>query len=397
MATDFYLLVCSYIRMLFRPSIRWHLGFLVLAFLTIMGYNVFSHFEAFKAIRLSQQEIRNEAGFKLFFLYTLEKSQINAFNEELEDTVKGYGGEFVNDAFIYRQNLYINVDEYSEERGLKALYRMFGMEDYVRGYAVPGKKRNTVDVKAEYMDYSAGAEGLSQKAAKSIFRRSEVKRRALSMDLYDFSSNIPYSRSSLAFEAKVDEIVECLDRHAGNSEMKWYLSRVNLIVPMQILTLLTHAKHATDEILEDAIVVDCDGATHAITARARYLNLESQLKDIERIALNSFVPRYSAMFVDKFVDVKHENLYVLLSYKSKVVEDIERWKAEGHGLLSYEKLHYILHTVERLNREMKRIQGYHVSIDVLIGVVFPFMVSLFISISSGIWGRTKYNAMILVC
>ena len=70
-------------------------------------------------------------------------------------------------------------------------------------------------------------------------------------------------------------------------------------------------------------------------------------------------------------------LYEDLDLDKKFMDYIEQLHFKGHYMFSYEKSHIIRNTIRQINSDIRSNHTYFYFSDLSIGIIFPFMISLF--------------------
>jgi len=383
---SFFELSNVYLRMLFRPSIRFRLIFLILCFIGMISYNIYSHFEHVIRINNEQNEILKENAFKVFFISSLEKDNYHELIQELKIKLnslkENFQDCFLFDIFIYKKNLYINIlkgssDIMTKSDSLKLLYKLFGLEEFVDLFNKSNINQNNTNSKFKninkiYYDYNG--KDINKKIKK--YRISQFKR-----DSNFFLSNLisyydNYEKKDIYIEYL--EYIKDIQPIHNNKDINIYFSGVELIIPKIFLNLYINLFKNIKKLSVNQMRNEFsnDNASKSIQVKKKYTNL---VEDIN--VFNSLFPRYTPLYFKNFITLQQGNIYEFyvpkLYYNQELLSYIKELHNRGYYLFSYEKLNTIEYKVNKNTREFKEAQKHFFIIDMIISIIFPFMISFF--------------------
>jgi hypothetical protein len=157
-----------------------------------------------------------------------------------------------------------------------------------------------------------------------------------------------------------------------------FFSRIASVVPMEILDLWSHwCSDRTTDIVDwhNSLQIDPDGT---MTIPAGYL--APRPLDTRRPAFwqLDIYPRYIPLWLPEIVTVRRGPLMAAsLRLQDDAVAFLKQAHTDGHYLLSFEKLHVLESQVSHLNNDRRVRQVAFIALDLVMSVVFAFMMSLF--------------------
>jgi len=374
------LIVC--LKMLFRKTTRKRFVFLVAAFILMMGFNSYSYIMRFHKTEIQKQDVLKEKAFKVFFLRTRTRSDCARFLFQHSDKLQHYGSEIVNEAFIYQNNLYINFFPLSfEERkdareSLNLLYALFNIEKVTE--ALFQKEQNTdydIKVMADYFDHNGFW------LSDDIIR---ARHKVLKQDLTDIADMI---REQLGgkrldvFNSVKRTIIDNIKRISldENYDPNPYLSRVEIIIPMNFLHIFTHIRNdTTTDVIDLGDSVRYEEETETINTFRSYTDIPAKYEDKLLYDDMNIYPRYIPVYAPNVLKSRWNwLLYEDIDIETDFMDYMEQLHFKGHYMFSYEKAHIIKDKVKKINDDIYSNHTFFYLTDLSIGIAFPFMISLF--------------------
>ena len=382
---DFRKLVSVCLKMLFRKSTRLRFAFLVFAFLFMMGFNTGGYVKKFHQAEISKKEVLEEKAFKIFFLRMNTRNNFAGFLNQHKRKIEEFGAIALDKAFIYQNNLYIHLypsvlrHDAEPEQGKSAmnlLVEVLGLDAFTGDLFFKASPRKyMVVVKNHYFDHNGA---LLEK--DTVMDRDED----LKGDLRDIADAI---RGDLrgkrleTFNQIKNRIIDDINRVAflDKEEPNPYLSRLQAIVPLNLLYILTNIRiDNTTDILDLPKSVRFQ-ENASVEVFKEYLEfpefgpVKALYGDIEEI-----FPRYLPLVVPDLIKPQWNwLLYEQILLKKGFMTFIDQLHFKGHYLFSYEKLHIIKDKIKKLNDDIRMNHIYFYLTDLSMGVVFPFIMSLF--------------------
>ncbi len=367
--------------MLFRKTTRKRFIFLVAAFLFMMGFNTYSYVTRYHKTEIQKQELLDEKAFKVFFLRSSTRGDCERFLARHTAKIQNYGSEIVHDAFIYQNNLYIHFNPGADdgsmetESALDLLYGLFNIKEASRDFF-----RNDSDkgyytaIRDTYFDYNGTW------LSDDILR---VRHKGLKQDLTDISDMIregSRGKRRDAFNSVRNTIIDNIKRTILNKdhEPNPYLSRIESIIPMNFLYIMTNVRLDTTTDVFDLAESVRTGDEGFIESPRTYLSIPSIYRGKPLYLDLDIYPRYIPLYVP---DIIKQKWNVLLSQDLDVKWDfmdyIDQLHFKGHYMFSYEKSHIIKDKVKRINDDIRTNNIHFYLTDLSMGIAFPFMISLF--------------------
>ena len=378
---DFRKLLIVCLKMLFRKTTRKRFIFLVMAFMLMMGFNTYSYVMRFHKTEFQKRDILNEKAFKLFFLRTRTSADCARFLEQNEKRFMDFGSEIVREAFIYQNNLYIHLRRPSEsmlndgDRAIGLLYDLFNIQRVSETFFLnPSDTGYEVNVRANYFDHNGV--WLSEDTLR-------VRHKGLRQDLLDIADMIREGLSGKRLEiynSLKTTIIDNIKRVPlqENYEPNPYLSRVENLIPMNFLYILTNIRedNSTDIMdLGESVRYQGDGS---IETAGSYMDIPSQYKNKPLYHDMAIYPRYIPVYAPELLSPRwnwllYEDIYI----NSDFMEYIEKLHFNGNYMFSYEKSHIIEDKVKKINDDIYSNHIFFYMTDLSVGIAFPFMISLF--------------------
>ena len=378
-----FLVVC--LKMLFRKSTRKRFICLVAAFLLTMGFNTHSYIKKSRDSENRRVEVMEENAFKVFFIRLRTKNDYAVFKKRNGKTFDRLEVVTINRGFIYQNNLFIqffSIPETGTEQlpdpatqGIYLLYHTFGIEKAVGNFLVENDPdKYTLTINNEYTDYNG--KGLDRDIVDS-------RHAALKGDLTDAADmirgNLTGKRLGI-FNDLIRRITSSLSRVTPlkSQKMNPYLSRVDLIVPLNLFHVFKNiANDNSTDILDYAESVK-SGENATLEIEKVYM----QFPETYRTALMhgdiDLYPRYIPLYAPNLLKPRrHWLLYEDIDINTAFMDTVDRLHFEGNYLFSYEKLLIIKERVEKINADILTNHIDFYLTDLSLGIVFPFMISLF--------------------
>ncbi len=374
---DFWKLLAVCLKMLFRKSTRMRFVCLVAAFLFTLGYNTYSYVRKYRDTAARQQQILQEQAFQTFFVRFRSPNDVAGFVKRHGAALRRQGANLIHRAFLYQNNLYIHLTAEADQRspGEALLYRMFHLEKFAQRFTVdvpdqPYRKR----IKNAYLDYNGAGLDLDIVMARDT---------AVKGDLSDAAALVRgqlSGRRLVAYNDTVWRMTGAISRtpppdHAPPNP---YVSRVALVIPMNYLHIFTNmARDNTTDILDYAESVRPAGEA-LLETETDYLKIPDAYRTDLMYWDTDLYPRYIPIYAPDFLKPRqHWMLYSDIALDPDLMETLDRLHFKGHYLFSYEKTLMIKERVNTINADMLANQTDFYITDLSIGVVFPFMISLF--------------------
>ncbi len=381
---DFRKLLIVCLKMLFRKSTRKRFVCLVIAFLFMMGFNTRSYVKKFHTAETLKKQVLDEKAFKVFYLRMRTRNNFARFFNQHYNALRQFGAAMIKKAFIYQNNLFIHFlapsagKDHQQDQGQKAmelLYSLFNIEKFAADFYVDaGSDGHQISVRDNYVDHNGA--GLS----KDIIA---ARHATLKFDLIDIADMIRekiWDKRTDVYNAIKKIIITNIKRISPDAAYapNPYLSRVELIVPMNYLHILTNIKYdnTTDVVdLAESVSYQDDGTLKTDKA---YLAVPETYKDAVMYQDIDAYPRYIPLYIP---DVMRSQwswlLFQNIAIKTDFMDYIDRLHFQGHYLFSYEKSHILKDKVTTINNDIRSNHIQFYLTDLSMGIAFPFMMSLF--------------------
>ena len=381
---DFWKLLVVSLKMLFRKSTRKRFICLVAAFLFTMGFNTCSYIRKFHDSETRKQAVLAEKAFKLFFLRARTQKGYARFAARHREYLARLGARIVNRAFIYQNNLFIHF--YSDHepadsrakadrKSIDLLYSVFGIQRFAKRFWVEYDPDGyTAIIRNRYVDHNGiGLEG-------DIISARHLALKGDLTDAADLIRGNMAGKRLAVFNDLTRRITDTIERvPPGESrEPNPYLSRVELIIPMNLLHLFTNMRddNTTDIIdFAESVRVGKDGT---LETEKTYLKIPEAYRSGMMYGDIDLYPRYIPLYVPEILTARWNwLLYEDIDINADFMRYIEKLHFNGHYLFSYEKSHIIKDKVRKINAD---IFSNHIDFyltDLSMGIAFPFMISLF--------------------
>jgi len=366
-------IICQ--KMLFRRSIRYRLIWLIVGFLSIIGFNIYQHFEKINTINKKTVELLNNDAFKFFFIFSLEKKDYYALNKKLSNSFPDHI-TVLSDIFIYKKNLYLDLIPIKEntkrQKALHHMYSMFSIKDYVNQfYSIDSGNKRDAFIHKSYIDYNG----------KMIATERLEKRKGKMNDTIRFFTDTlseKLGREQKAALAKKQSVFfdSIRIQHKGN--INPFLSKIEMIIPFNIFYILGNISNQPLNIISNALTPISEDQ---YKIKKKYVHVLPENEYLYKMAFDSLRPKYSAIFIKHFIyrNTDYINTFFLptLSYKNDIMNFLRELQFKGNYLFSFEKLHVIKHNVDTINSEITHAQLSFSIIDFFMSLIFSFMMSFF--------------------
>jgi len=381
---DFWKLLVVCLKMLFRKSTRKRFICLVAVFLFTMGFNTCSYIRKFQESEIRRIDVLEEKAFKIFFLRTRTKGGYARFAAGHRKNLAQLGAVIVNRAFIYQNNLFIHFDSVASQdpvsgkqnrSGMQLLYSVFSIEEVARHFFAENKPGvYTVKIRNRYVDHNGAGLDAEIISARQL---------ALKGDLIDAAELIRGEMSGRRFAILNDlihRITSTLERTLpdGGTGPNPYLSRVALIVPINLLHVFTNmANDRTTDIVDFSTSV-VSGKDSVLEIEKAYLQIPENQRSVLMYRDIDLYPRYVTLFIPDLLTSRwHWLLYKGIGINTDFMNTVDKLHFSGNYLFSYEKSLIIKDRVKKINAD---IFSNHINFyltDLSMGIAFPFMISLF--------------------
>ena len=381
---DFWRLMVVCLKMLFRKSTRKRFICLVAVFIFTMGVNTCSYIRKFHDSETRKTAVLEEKAFKIFFLRQRTPHDYARFIDAHRKNLERLDATVVRWAFLYQNNLYIHVFSdldkdilrpFPDRDAVDLFYQVFGLEQTARRYLSAGAAHaHATGFRNRYVDYNGI--GLDRETVSG-------RQLALKGDLTDAADlirgNLSGGRMSV-FNDLARRVTGTLQRTAAddNRGPNAYLSRVGLIVPMNLLHLFRNLR---DDNTTD--IVDFKGSVRetgdsVLETDSVYLQVPAAYRSTQMYGDVALYPRYIALYAPNLLGVRWNwLLYEDIRINTGFMDAIERLHFRGHYLFSYEKAQMIRNRTQTINHDMRADHFDFYLTDLSIGIAFPFMISLF--------------------
>ena len=361
--------------MLFRKSIRYRLFWLIIGFLSIIGLNIYQHFEKIDTIKTETMQLLNNDAFKFFFIFSLEKSDYYQLIDKLSNSFPEHI-HVLPDIFIYDKNLYLDFitteDNEIRQNALHHMYSMFNINDHVNQFHTKytGNNRYTL-INKSYIDYNG----------KMIStERHKTRKKKLNDTIRFFTQELieDIGREQKAALIQKQSFFLSTTRLQHQGEINPFLSKIEMIIPFNIFYILGNLSNRGINEINNGLTSAPD---NQYKVRKKYLHILPENEYLYKIAFDSLRPKYSAIFINHFIyrnsDYIHTFLLPTLSYKNDIMHFLSDLQFKGNYLFSFEKLYVIKHHVEKINSEITHAQISFFIIDFFMSLIFSFMMSFF--------------------
>ncbi len=381
---DFWKLLVVCLKMLFRKSTRKRFLCLVAAFLFTLGFNTHSYIRKFQASEISKHQVLAEKAFKVFFLRFRSDSDYLRFAKQQVPDLARLDATLLKKAFIYQNNLMIHffatlppdaVRTDPDIQGIGLLYDLFNLETAAANFFVendPGPY--TFKVRNNYIDHNGRDLGLDIILARHT---------ALKGDLADAADLI---RGNLT--GKRLAIFNDLTWRINNNILRVvppespavnpFFSRVALVVPLNLFHIFNNlANDNTTDIIDYAESISA-GENATLEIEKTYLQIPEGYWSAAMYSDIDLYPRYMPLYVPNLITARwHWMLYEDITLNSAFMDKLDRLHFKGNYLFSYEKTLSILERVKKINADILSNHIDFYMTDFSMGIVFPFMISLF--------------------
>lgn len=369
--------------MLFRVSTRKRFVCLVVAFLLMMGFNTYSYIVRFHKTENQKQVVLNEKAFKAFFLRLRTKNDFARFLARHHEKLRALGSEIVKKAFIYQNNLYIHLysltekglDHQENQRDLNLLYGLFNIEEASRDfYLNENSGVYNIEVRNNYVDHNGA------RLSSDIIERRHKSLKGDLTDIGDMIREDLRDKRIEIFNFIKESMVDTIKRVPLDEgyEPNPYLSRVEAIIPMNLLYILTNIRYDnTTDIIDLAESVRY-GKNATLETLKSYLLIPPLYRRNVMYGDIDIFPRYVPIYIPGLLGLKWNwLLYQDIDIRTDFIDYIDQLHFKGHYMFSYEKSRIIRDRVKKINDDIRFNQIHFYLTDLTIGIAFPFMISLF--------------------
>jgi len=307
---DFRKLLAVCLKMLFRKSTRKRFVCLILAFLFIIGFNTYSYVRQYLKTESAKNNIIMENAFKVFFVRMRTQGNCLAFLHNHQKKLNELGSKLVMDAFIYQNNLFIQFQpatkdtmesETTSNDALILLYGLFKINDQIQSFYIESDPQDDrVTVWNIYVDYNGI--GLNPEMMKT---RHTSLLGDLSYITDMIKGNLGRTRGEVVYTARDTLFRNIHSAYRGKrKEPNPYLSRVESIVPLNFLNILSHiATDNTTDIIDLAESVQYKEDSIIETER-EYLHIPEAYKESLIYGDINVYPRYIPLYIPDLLTQK---------------------------------------------------------------------------------------------
>lgn len=384
MTNDFHKLLVVCLKMLFRKSTRKRFVCLVIAFLVMMGFNTFSYVKKFHQAEILKKEILNQKAFKVFFVRMRSQNSFGRFLAGPYRKLQHLGAQIVKQAFIYQNNLFIHFfapsaashpDDSGSKDAINLLYSVYHIQSFVDDFFVKERTDDyTIKVRNNYFDHNGTALNQAVIASRHNTLRFDL------IDLADMIRENVWDKRLDVYNSIKKSIIDNIKRiplnpnHIPNP----YLSRVESIIPLNFLHILTNIKYDnTTDIIDLAESVSYEKDATIKTDKA-HLAIPQVYQDSVMYQDIDAYPRYVPFYVPQVLEPRWNWLmYQNIDIKTDFMDYINQLHSQGYYLYSYEKSHILKDRVKKINDDIRSNYINFYLTDLSMGIAFPFMISLF--------------------
>jgi len=379
---DFWNLLVVCLKMLFRKSTRRRFLCLVAAFLFIMGFNTHSYIKKFQDAEIRKLQTLEEKAFNVFFLRFRTKSDYLRFDQRQAPELARMDAAPLKMAFIYQNNLFIQYrgdqpppPATADLPGLALLYELFDLETAAAEFRMAGDPADyTIKVRNHYIDHNGADLDLDIVLARHT---------ALKGDLADAADLIRGNLSGkrlAVFNDLTWRVANNISRDnpVADRAVNPFFSRVALIVPLNLFHIFDNmAKDVTMDIIDYAESVRAM-ADATLEVEASYLQVPGVYADKLLYGDIDLYPRYVPVYAPRLLAARwHWMLYEDIGLNQAFLEKLDRLHFKGNYLFSYEKTLSLKERVRKINADILANHVDFYMTDLSMGIVFPFMISLF--------------------
>ncbi len=381
---DFWKLLVVCLKMLFRKSTRKRFLCLVAAFLFTMGFNTHSYIKKFQEAEISKLQVLEEKAFKVFFLRFRTRSDYLRYQKRQVPGFARLEATPLSKAFIYQNNLFIQFRENlpaepslsnPDADGLALLYRLFDLKAVAADFQITADPAAyTCMVRNNYIDHNGSDLDLDIILARHTALKGDLT------DAADLIRGNLTGKRLAVFNDLTWRITNNISRQPlpEGQVVNPFYSRVALIVPLNLFHIFTNmASDITTDILDYAESVRAaENATTEI--EKTYLKTPERYRAAMLYGDIDLYPRYTPLYVPNLMTSRwHWMLYEDIALNNTFLEKIDRLHFKGNYLFSYEKTLSIKERVNKINADILENHIDFYMTDLSMGIVFPFMISLF--------------------
>ena len=302
------LVVC--LKMLFRKTTRKRFVCLILAFLFIIGFNTYSYVRQYLKTEIAKNNIITDNAFKVFFVRMRTRGNCMTFLNRHRMALNELGSQIVGDAFIYQNNLFIQFipegekgtgSETPSNAALVLLYGLFKIDDQIQSFYIESVPQDDlVQIWNIYVDYNGI--GLSPETIKT---RQNARLGDLSDITEMIKGNLGRTRGEVVNTVRDTLFNDIHSAYRGKrEEPNPYLSRVESIIPLNFLNILSHiASDNTTDIIDLAESVQYKEESIIETER-EYLHIPNPYKESLIYADLNVYPRYIPLYIPDLLTQK---------------------------------------------------------------------------------------------
>lgn len=294
------------------------------------------------------------------------------------------GADIVKQAFIYQNNLFIHFfdptadkgeDKTDEHGAMDLLYQMYHIQDFAKNYFVEdGRNGDYQKVRNNYVDFNGARLSEDVIAGRHTTLKFDL------LDVADMIRENIWDKRIEVYNSIKKSIVDHIERISSdkNFDPNPYLSRVELIIPMNLLHILTNITYDnTTDILDLAEAVSLEQESILKTEKT-YLRIPEIYRNKVMYTDIDAYPRYVPLYIPQVLKPQWNWLmYQNIKVNADVMNYIDRLHFQGHYLFSYEKSHILKNSVKEINDDIRSNHIDFYLTDLSMGIAFPFMISLF--------------------
>ena len=381
---DFWKLLVVCLKMLFRKSTRRRFLCLVAAFLFILGFNTQSYIKKFQEAETRKLQVLEEKAFKVFFLRFRTRGDYQRFTAGEAPGLARLGAISLKKAFVYQNNLFVqfqpaalpeNEAAAPDTQGLTLLYSLFDLHAAAAAFFVDRTPDGYVaTIRNSYIDHNGGDLGLDIIMARHTALKGDLT------DAADLLRGNLSGKRLAVFNDLIWRITNNISRTGSGEDpaANPFFSRVALVVPLNILHIFANlAGDITTDILDFAESVRA-AENAAIELETAYLQPPAGRRTDMLYSDIDLYPRYTPLYAPALLTSRwHWMLYEDIALNQAFMDKLDRLHFKGNYLFSYEKTLSIKERVGQINADILENHIDFYMTDLSMGIVFPFMISLF--------------------
>jgi len=258
---------------------------------------------------------------------------------------------------------------------MKLLCSVFHIEAFATDFfSKPQHGTYSIKVRNAYIDHNGG------RLNDDIITKRHTTLKGDLSDMADMIRGNLEGKRIEVFNGVKKRLVRNIQRvpQADDNELNPYLSRIESIIPMNFLHIFANIKNDnTTDIIDLGESVRL-GKDATIEIDKDYIVIPGSYADSVLYGDIDIYPRYIPLYIPDLLTLRWSwMMYQNVGVKLDFINYIEQLHFKGNYMFSHEKSHILKDKVRKINDDIHSNHNHFYLTDLSMGIVFPFMISLF--------------------